>query len=379
KTMDKIYERHQRTWRVLYAMAHRSICGVFRLTHDDLRIDGPCLIIPNHVSAWDPLLVAMSLREKQAYYVASEHIFRQGLLTSLLDWLVAPIPRKKGASGTDTVKACLRHLKNGHSVCLFAEGEQCWDGRSGHIFPATGKLARVSSATLVTFRIEGAYLSQPRWGKHIRRGRVHVGPVHIYPPEQLKSMTPEQINAVIETDIHEDAWERQKREPVKYQGKRPAEGLEKALYLCPGCRRVGTLKTEKDRLFCSCGLSVVYTDRGSFAPENPFANLAEWEDWQRGTLRLRGFEHGEHLFSDRGIRLSRLLPGHREEIAETGDLIQYEDRIICGEHVFPLAEIRDMAMVQASWLLFSCHDEYWQIRSEGKVNLRKYLEIWKDR
>ena len=107
------YERHQRIWRKLYALTHRWICRKFNLTHEDLHVDGPVLLISNHVNAWDPLLVAMSLRDKQVYYVASEHIFRWGLVAKILERLVAPIPRRKASLGTDTVKACLRHLRAG--------------------------------------------------------------------------------------------------------------------------------------------------------------------------------------------------------------------------------------------------------------------------
>ena len=145
------YQRHRITWRVLYALVSPWLCPMFNLSHEDLHLDGPCVIVPNHTNAWDPLFVAMSLRDKQVYFVASEHLFRQGLISWILGKLVAPISRSKASSGTDTVKACLRHLKSGHSVCLFAEGEQCWDGRTTPIFPATGKLIKVSGASLVSF------------------------------------------------------------------------------------------------------------------------------------------------------------------------------------------------------------------------------------
>ena len=44
-----------------------------------------------------------------------------------------------------------------------------------------------------------------------------------------------------------------------------------------------------------------------------------------------------------------------------------------------LAEISSMAMVQANLLLFSYRDEYYQIRSGKGANLRKYLELWKEK
>ena len=374
------YEQHQKIWRILYALCHRWICRKFHLTHEDLRVEGPVLLIPNHVSAWDPLLVAMSLRDKQVYYVASEHLFRLGPVTKLLNALVAPIPRRKASSGADTVKACLRHLREGHSVCLFAEGEQCWDGRSAPIFPATGKLVRSSGATLVTFRLEGGYLSLPRWGRGVRRGAVHGHPVGVYPPERLRQMSPQAINEQIERDIREDAWERQRQNPVPYRGKHPAEGMERALYACPGCRRIGTLQTRNDRIFCPCGFSRRYTETGFFEPAAPFATIADWDDWQRERLRRREFPHGEDcLFSDENIALTQIRTDHTELRLPTGSLRMREDALLCGDRCFPLDEIRSMALVQAHLLLFSFHEEYYQLSAKRGVNLRKYLEIWKEK
>lgn len=372
------YRRHQIIFKLLNRLLTPGVCRRFRMRHDDVRVDGPMLLISNHVSAWDPILVGMSLREKHAYFVASEHIFRLGLLTRLLNSLLAPIPRRKASSGTDAVRTCLRHLREGHSICLFAEGEQSWDGRGIPIFPATGKLVKLSGATLVTYRLEGAYLSLPRWGRGIRRGKVYGHPVGVYPPEQLKALSPEEINTLIERDIREDAWERQRQDPVRYRGRRRAEGMERALYACPACRRIGTLRTEDDRIFCACGFSRRYAETGFFEPDEPFETLAAWDDWQRELLRTRGFVHkGEALFSDGEIELSRIRPDHSEETLTRGVLRQYEDRLVCGEWSFPLAQIESMAMVQAHLLLLSAHGEYYQLRATGGTNLRKYLEIWK--
>ena len=92
--MDE-YSRHLKLWHALYAMNSGWITRKFNMTYEDLHVDGPALIVPNHVSAWDPLLVAMSLRDKQAYFVASEHLFRMGPVSKLLEFVVAPIPRRK--------------------------------------------------------------------------------------------------------------------------------------------------------------------------------------------------------------------------------------------------------------------------------------------
>ena len=375
------YIRHQKAWRIMYAAAHRYIVQKFNLTHENLQVEGPVLLVPNHASAWDPLLVAMSLPEKQVYYVASEHLFRIGPVSRLIDYLVAPIPRRKASSGADTVKACLRHLRAGHSICLFAEGEQSWNGRNIPIFPATGKLAKSSGATLVTYRLEGAYLSLPRWGHGVRRGRVHGHPVGIYPPGQLKCMTPKEIDDLIQRDITEDAWERQRLSPVSYRGRHPAEGLERALYLCPQCHQIGTLHTAGSHIFCSCGLDLEYTDTGFFQPEKPFATIADWDDWQCGRLHSRECafpRNGWPLFSDGGVSLYRVESGHRETLLGSGVIAMYEDRILCADRCFPLPVITNMADVLASRLLLTTDDGYYEIRSRNSVSFRKYLEIWRE-
>ena len=373
------YRRHVWIYRFLSVLVRPVLRAKFNLSGEKLQADGPFLLVSNHVTGWDPLLVGVCLGGRQAYFVASEHIFRLGLLTKVLHWLLAPIPRRKASTGMDTVKACLRHLHAGHSVCLFAEGEQCWDGRTGPIFPATGKLAKSSGAALVTFRLEGGYLSLPRWGKHICRGAVHGHPVGVYSPEELKKLSPQEINALIERDIAEDAWERQRQRPVRYRGKRRAEGMERALYACPGCRRIGTLRTDRDRVFCPCGFERRYTEYGFFEPREPFETLADWDLWQRELLRARDFAHeGDLLFQDEGLELKRVQSDHREELLALGTLRQFEGRIECADWRFPLPEIRSMAMVQAHLLLFSSGGNYYQLRSSTGVNLRKYLEIWKE-
>lgn len=373
------YRRHVWIYRFLSVLVRPVLRAKFNLSGEKLQADGPFLLVSNHVTGWDPLLVGVCLGGRQAYFVASEHIFRLGLLTKVLHWLLAPIPRRKASTGMDTVKACLRHLHAGHSVCLFAEGEQCWDGRTGPIFPATGKLAKSSGAALVTFRLEGGYLSLPRWGKHICRGAVHGHPVGVYSPKELKKLSPQEINALIERDIAEDAWERQRQRPVRYRGKRRAEGMERALYACPGCRRIGTLRTDRDRVFCPCGFERRYTEYGFFEPREPFETLADWDLWQRELLRARDFAHvGDLLFQDEGLELKRIQSDHREELLALGTLRQFEDRLECADWRFPLLEIRSMAMVQTHLLLFSSGGNYYQLRSSTGVNLRKYLEIWKE-
>lgn len=370
------HSRHEKIWRLCYTALNRPICRFFHLEHEDLSLDGPVLVIANHVTDFDPLLLAMSFPRNAIYYVASEHLFRQGLISKLLFWLMEPISRRKGSVGTDTVKACLRHLKDGHTVCIFAEGDASWDGLSGKIFPATGKLARSSGARLVTCRIEGGYLTKPRWSRSIRKGKILVHPIKIYAPDELRSMRPNEITDAIERDIGEDAWERQRAKPVLFRGKKLAENLETAMYLCPKCRKIGTLHSMDDRVFCSCGFSLRYLETGFLDPPQPFETLAEWDRWQRETLCLLPIAEGGSLFSDNAILLAEIDVNHRQKALGKGKLMQYEDRLCFNDRQFPLTGISNMALVQAKRLLLSFDNRYFEFRSRECVNFRKYLVFW---
>ena len=375
-----VYERHQKVWH-LFRHSLFFVIHAFHLDCEPIKTEGPILLVVNHVTACDPLLVASALGKKQVYFVASDHIMRQGIAGRFLQWSVGPIPRRKGSSALLTVKECLRHLKDGHSICVFAEGEQSWDGRNIPVVEGTGSLAKAALAPLVTYRLEGGYLSLPRWGRGLRRGRVRGRITGIYSPEELAAMDKDEINRRLNESIRENAWERQKEEMVRFHSKHPAEHLEKCLYLCPGCAHIGTLKSAGDRLSCGCGFCARYTETGFFEPTSPFPTIAEWEDWQKEQLRLRRFSSAGDgmLFSDPGMSLVKVDDKNRtERIAEKAEICQYEDRLTCAGRVFPLAEIGDMAMTQSNRLMFSAGDGYYQIKSRGNVNLRKYLEIWND-
>jgi hypothetical protein len=73
--------------------------------------------------------------------------------------------------------------------------------------------------------------------------------VNVYSPEQLKTMSPEEVNQRIREDIMEDAFDRQLTMPYRYKGKDLAKGLEHALYFCPKCGKTGTLHSSKKHFF----------------------------------------------------------------------------------------------------------------------------------
>ncbi len=363
-------KRHRHVWAFLQGVLPAYLRRRFAYRFEPLPITEPCLVVSNHVTNWDPFFVGLSVRHAPLFYVASEHLFRMGFLSKLINYLVAPIPRSKAASGASTVRACLRRLRAGDSICLFAEGDCSWDGRTRPVLPATGGFVRLMGVPLVTYRIEGGYLTLPRWSSKIRRGAMRGHAVHVYTPQELRAMTSDEVQAILNQDLFEDAWARQRTEPIAYRSNARAEHLERALFLCPACKRIRNFRTKGNALFCDCGLTATLDPYGFFENAYPFDTIAAWDAWQQAALHTMDKLPS---FSDGTGTLSEVLSDHTAKRLETGALSMTPDALCCGTHSFPLARIVDMSMVKTHLLLFSCGGRYFEIRSKDATCLRKYL------
>ena len=343
-------------------------------------LPSPSIILANHTTNYDPLMVAASYREHM-YFVAGEHVFRAGLASRLLRSLFAPISRVKGTTDARTVMEVLRNLHAGNNVCIFAEGNRTFNGLTCDILPSTGKLVRASGATLVTYRIEGGYFASPRWSKTLRRGKVFGHEVARYSPEALKGMTNEEVNAILARDLSEDAYARQAREHVRFRGKRLAEGIEAGLYLCPACGRIGSITGIDDRFACTCGLEGRYTEYGMLEGASlPFSTITEWDLFQEKEFFKRVLEaSGEALlFEDQGQRLFLLGPHEQNEPLAEGTLFMYGDRFCIGTHCIALTDIENLAIHGRMSIVFTTRDgRYHEIKSEIDRSAPKYEVAWR--
>lgn len=371
----KHYKWHRFTWKLISLVMRPYITHRFNYEYDIVRETGPMLIVSNHTTNWDPFLVGLCFPQ-HTYFIASEHIFRWGIASKLITWLVDPIARPKSVSGSTSVREILRRTKSGASVCLFAEGNRTWDGNTAAFLSSTGKLARISGAKLVTFRITGGYFTQPRWSKYSRRGRLKGEVVGIYPPEQLKSMSPDDINEIIARDIAENAYARQRENPAAYKGKALAEELETFLCVCPVCEAVGTLHSRGNSFFCDCGFSVEYGEDGFFHGENVlFDSVEAWSAWQEGRLNLMVSQETDRLAADDGVVLYELISRRQSKKIASGSMsIDRNAMHVCGRD-FPLRELSGVSLIGRVRMSFTCGSISFELCTYRPVCLTKYLTL----
>lgn len=407
---EKSHRRHLLVWKLVATLINIPFRFMLNYSYeipDFSNIPEPVLVVPNHTNVLDIFLIALAFHKHHVYFVGTENIVRAPVFGPIIMYLTGPITRKKGATDLGVIKTILNQIKAGHNVCIFAEGELSWDGVTGPIYPGTAKLIKLSKATLITYRIEGAYLSLPRWAKSPKRGRINGKVAGIYTPEELANMTPAMIHEQMTKDLHFDIWDWQTSQPngpieFKRHGiggmKNHAKGLEKLLFMCPECRNFSTLKTSRDLIYCDCNdgghkvcrFKARYLKTGFIKPEiykgkEDISTLKSWDRLQRETLAGRVdslMESGgidEILFSDGSVSLIRVYGDHKEEVIGEGRLsLSFNNgkaMLTAGGRTFKMSEITDMALIRSKLILFSVGKEYYQITADN-TNIRKYLLVW---
>ena len=327
------------------------------------------IVLSNHVTDYDPLFVAASF-ERQMYFVASEHIFRWGWISGLIDYLVAPIKRKKGMLASAAVMDVMRKVHKGCNVCMFAEGVRSWDGRTCPIAPSTAKLIKRAGCGLVTYRITGGYFVSPMWsGASVRRGEISGAPVHVYTKEQLAEMTAEEVYAAINADLYEDAYERQMEAPKKYRGKRSAERLENLLFICPECGKMDSFRSADDTVSCqACGSSYTYDSYGMLQGA-PYQTLREFSDWQKERVR-EAAARGTAYTADAAVLTT--VEGVDEVPVDSGRLSLDRETLRCGDTEIQVAEMTDLAMHGQRTLVFSAGKKYYELKVAEGFNALKF-------
>ena len=371
-------KRHRLVFSMLRPLCEIFVRWKFNYEFDSLKnVEGPYLLLPNHNLELDPVLVGVSAYD-HVYFVASEHLQRKGIVTKLLNYFIKPISRQKGTSGANTVAKILRTLRSGTSVCIFPEGNRSFNGATGEILPATGKMARRSGVKLVTYRLEGGYFTQPRWSTTLRRGKIRGRLVKIYTPEELREMTDQQVNDAIIRDLYEDAYETQSKQMIAYKGKHLALGMESTVFACPVCGAIGTLRSDDETLSCSCGYRAVYDAYGYLTTaDGAKTTISDLDQKQRDRVRQMLENTGEEpLFHDKVI-LQEIGEDHVLQASETGILTAYANHLdLCGKGI-PFSDLQGMAIYSRNVLVIYTNSDnrHYELRGDVAFSALKY-QYW---
>lgn len=339
--------------------------------------DRAYLILLNHTTAFDQFFVGISF-SGPVYYIATEDIFSIGWVSTLLRWLVAPIPIKKGTVDVQAVKNCIRITREGGTICIAPEGNRTYSGKTEHMNPAIAGLAKKLKLPVALYRIEGGYGVQPRWSDAIRKGRMKAYVSEVIEPEEIESLTNEALYDRIQKGLYvNDA----NAEHVFYHPKR-AEYLERAVYVCPYCG-LSKFESHKEVVACmTCHRKIRYeptTELTGVGFEFPFRFVNDWYEYQKDFVwKLDLKEYLDRPMFEDIADVSQVILGKRKKLLyKDAKLGLYGDRITIGQDL--VLSYRDISAASAlgrNKINLYHRDMVYQFKGGKRFNAMKYVNIF---
>ncbi len=171
---------------------------------------GGALLVPNHVSFVDGLLVIASL-DRPVRFLVDGSFFERPLLGRALRWFGA-IPISSGGGPRMILRAFReagKHLDEGHLVCVFAEGQITRNGLLNPFRRGLERIAKGRSAPIVPVHLDGVWGSVFSYagGRFVTKWPERVPyPVQVSFGEPLPSSTPIHAVRSAVTELGEAAW-----------------------------------------------------------------------------------------------------------------------------------------------------------------------------
>lgn len=141
--------------------------------------DGPFVLIANHQSYLDPMLI-QAIVWRPVHTMSKSTQFSDPITGRIVKALKG-FPVRRFEVDPQAVRLALRYLEQGHGVGIYIEGERSWDGRLQPLRRGTVRLILKAGVPVVPIGVSGTYDAWPRWDRRIRRAsmRIRVGrPLH---------------------------------------------------------------------------------------------------------------------------------------------------------------------------------------------------------
>ncbi len=341
----------------------------------------PYLVLLNHQTPFDQFFVGMSFKGP-IYYLATEDIFSMGFLSSIIRYLVAPIPIKKQTSDVRAVKQCIRVAREGGTICIAPEGNRTYSGRTEYMNDSIASLAKMLKLPIALYRIEGGYGAEPRWSDVVRKGKMRSYVSRVMEPDEYKDMTNDQLFKIIEEGLYVN----EAVTDCEFYHKNRAEYLERAMYVCPFC---GLSKFESSGAICeckNCGAKIEYTPTKEIKGINcdfPFRFVADWYDYQKDFInKLDVNEYSTApIYHDEAAVFEVIINKKKVPFKTNADISLYGDRVVfdegeSGELKLDFSHTSAVSVLGRNKLNIYYGDKVYQLKGDKRFNALKYVHIY---
>ncbi len=336
----------------------------------------PFLLFANHSYALDPAFEIMSFR-KYIRYVVSDHVVQNKFIRAFLTLTASPIIKKRDESSDVIYKQIVDSVKAGVNVAVHIEGGITNTGETGFISKRNAVLAKECGARLITYRIYGGFLKNPRWATKERKGPVFGEMVHEYSKEEIEKMSVDELYEKICKDLYVNNYDEQRKKPFEYMTEKPAENVENMIYVCPKCKGICTLTSNVDTVSCYCGFSAVVDKYGFWhSAYMNFDNLLDWDIYQKEVLSefIDTVNNITPIFNDENQKIYNGIT--KELLCENATITLYKEKLtIIGNNFFKEIAISDVKRADAvskTNLAIVSGNAYYMIKTDYPRSATKY-------
>ena len=337
-------------------------------------------ILFNHQTAFDQFFVSLCF-PKHIYFVSSEDLFSNGLLSRLIEWLVAPIPFRKSTSDITALKNCIRIAREGGSIGMAPEGNRTYSGTTEYIKPGVASMVKALKLPLALYRIEGGYGAHPRWSDDVRKGSMRGYFSRIVQPEEYENMSNEELFELIQTELYVD----ERSDGIEFYSRRNAEYLDRAMYICPYCG-LSEFDSKGDIVSCkTCGRQIRYLPDKTLQGVDfsfPYENVKDWYDAQCRFVRnldMTAFLETP-IYRDTLCYSENFYCKTKTILDKEAVLAIYGDRFVIttakGDEIYPFSDVDDATVLGRNKLNLYVGKQILQFKGGKHFNALKYLNLY---
>ena len=246
------------------------------------------LFLMNHSSFIDLEIVPEILYPRPFNIVATSDAF---IGKNLLMRLIGCISTHKFVADATLVRDMLYTVKKlKSSIVLFPEAGYTIDGRTTVLPDNIGKLIKMLGVPVVMITTYGAFARDPLYN-NLQKRKVNVSATQKYllSPEDVSTMSAEEIKAVVDREFSFDNFKWQRENKIKMDESFRADYLNRVLYKCPSCLAEGKTVGKGCELKCSaCGKVYRLDEYGYMKAEDgntEFDHIPDWYDWERECVK----------------------------------------------------------------------------------------------
>lgn len=370
--------RHHVVRNLLYTVMYPYSRLRFGVTIERMKNqqDRPYLILLNHQMVFDQFFVGMAFKGP-IYYVATEDIFSLGWVSSVIRYLIAPIPIKKQTTDVQAVRTCYKVAKEGGTIAIAPEGNRTYSGKTEYMNPAIASLARTLNLPIAFFRIEDGYGVQPRWCDKVRRGKMRAYFSRVIMPEEYKEMSNEELYQIIQKELYvNDA-----QVTHHFYHKKNAEYLERLLYICPHCG-LSVFESYGDKVACkTCNREYQYLPTKELQGvgfESQFRFVNDWYEYQKDFVnKMDPNEYvAEPMYKERASLSEVIVYKHKNLIKENAEIELYGDRVVIDEKMYSFDEITAISVLGRNKLNIYHDKKVYQLKGSKRFNAIKYVHMY---